>query len=126
MARDANATHQREVIDAFLAAIRGDDFDALLALLDPDAVIRADHAAVPQGASREVGAQSCARRALSHSEGVRFAEAMLINGTVGIVVAPHGQLSGVLTFTVMRGKIIRIDVIDDPPRLHKLDLCVGT
>jgi RNA polymerase sigma-70 factor, ECF subfamily len=125
MARDADVTGQRDVIDAFRAAIRGDDFDALVALLDPDVVIRADHAAVPPGASREVrGARNCARRALSYSEGVRFAAPVLINGAAGIVVAPHGRLSGVLTFTVTRGKIIQIDVIDDPARLRELDLAV--
>jgi hypothetical protein len=92
---------------------------------DPNVVIRADHAAVPPGASREVrGARNCARRALSYSEGVRFAEPVLINGAAGIVVAPNGRLSGVLSFTVKGGKIIQIDVIDDPARLRKLDLAV--
>jgi RNA polymerase sigma factor (sigma-70 family) len=125
IARDADVAGQRDVIDVFLAAIRGDDFDALLALLDPDVVIRTDHAAVPPGASREVrGARKCARRAMSYSEGVRFAEPVLINGAAGVVVAPNGRLSGVLTFTVKRGKIIQIDVIDDPARLCKLDLAV--
>jgi RNA polymerase sigma factor (sigma-70 family) len=124
-ARYSDVAGQRDVVDAFLAAIRGDDFDALLALLDPDVVIRADHAAVPPGAPREVrGARNCARRALSYSEGVRFAAPLLINGRAGVVVAPKGRLSGVLSFTLKGGKITQIDVIDDPALLRQLDLSI--
>jgi hypothetical protein len=77
------------VVDAFLAASRDGDFDALLAVLDPDVVVRADLAALPVGASREVrGAPAVAKRTLAFSGRAQFAQAALVNGAVGIVVAP--------------------------------------
>jgi len=120
---DADLTRQREVVDAFLAASRGGDFDALLAVLDPDVMLRADHAAVPSGASTEVrGAAAVAKRAAKGR--ARFAQAALVNGAVGIVVAPRGRLLMVLAFTIARGKIVEIDVVADPERLRQLDLAV--
>ncbi len=120
---DADLARQREVVDAFLAAARGGDFDALLAVLDPDVVLRADHGAVPAGASREVrGAPAVSRRAAKRR--ARAARPALVNGAVGVVVAPRGRLLMVLGFTVKRGKIVEIDAIADPARLRKLDLAV--
>jgi RNA polymerase sigma-70 factor (ECF subfamily) len=122
---DADLTRQREVVNAFLAAARGGDFDALLTLLDPDVVQRADHAAVPAGAAREIrGATAVARRAAKG--GARAAQAALVNGAVGVVVAPRGQLQMVLDFTITRGKIAAIDVIADPARLRQLNLAILT
>jgi RNA polymerase sigma factor (sigma-70 family) len=122
---EADLTRQREVVDAFLAASRGGDFGALLAVLDPDVVVRADRAAVPAGASREVrGAQAVARNALAYSKRGGFARPALVNGNVGIVVAPRGRLLSVLGFTIARGRIVEIDVIADPERLRQLDLAV--
>lgn len=122
---DANLARQREVVEAFLAASRGGDFDALLAVLDPDVVVRADRAAVPPGESREVrGARAVAEQALVFSRRARFAQLALVNGNVGIVVAPHGRLLTVMIFTIRRGKIVEIDVLADPVRLRQLDLAV--
>lgn len=122
---DANLTRQREVVDAFLAASRGGEFDALLVVLDPEVVLRADRAAVPVGASREVhGAPAVAKQALASSGRARFAQAALVNGAVGVVVAPRGRLFLVLGFTITRGKIVEIDVVADPERLRQLDLAV--
>jgi RNA polymerase sigma-70 factor (ECF subfamily) len=123
---DVDLTHQREVVDAFLAASRDGDLDALVALLDPDVVLRADRSAVPGGASREVrGAPTVAKQALTFSRRrARAAQPALVNGAVGIVVAPHGRLFAVLGFTITRGKIVEIDVIADPEHLHQLDLAV--
>jgi RNA polymerase sigma factor (sigma-70 family) len=122
---DADLTLQREVVDAFFAASRAGDFDALLAVLDPDVVVRADYGAVPAGASREVrGAQVVAEQALTFSRFARFAQPALVNGAAGIVAAPGGRPFVVMGFTVRRGKIVEIDVIADPARLRQLDLAV--
>jgi len=119
---DADLTRSREVVDAFLAASRNGDFDALLAVLDPDVVFRHDRTAVPAGASREVrGAQAVARQFSGRAQGARPA---LVNGSVGIVVAQHGRLFLVLNLTITRGKIVEINVVADPARLRQLDLAV--
>jgi RNA polymerase sigma-70 factor (ECF subfamily) len=119
----ADLTRQREVVDAFLAAARGGDFDALLAVLDPDVVLRADSGAVPAGASRKVrGAAAVAKRAAKGR--ARAARPALVNGAVGVVVAPRGRLLMVLGFTISGGKIVEIDAIADPERLRQLDLAV--
>jgi RNA polymerase sigma-70 factor, ECF subfamily len=120
---DADLTRQREVVDAFLAAARGGDFDALLAVLDPDVVLRADLSAVPPGASREIrGAAAVAMRAAKGR--ARAAQPALVNGAVGVVVAPRGRLLMVLSFTIERGRIVEIDAIADPARLRQIDLAV--
>jgi RNA polymerase sigma-70 factor (ECF subfamily) len=120
---DTDRARQRQVVDAFLAASRNGDFDALLALLDPDVEVRADPGAVPVGAPREArGASAVARHALSFSRRTQYAQAALVNGAVGIVVAPHGRLSIVMAFTIKRGRIVEIDVVADPGRLRQLDL----
>jgi RNA polymerase sigma factor (sigma-70 family) len=122
---DANVTSQREVVDAFLAALRGADMDGLLAVLDPEFAIRADSTALPPGAPREVrGARNWAKQALAFSRGVRFAQPALINGEVGVVVAPRGRLFRALSFKITEGKIVEIDVIADLERLRQLDLAV--
>jgi len=122
---DANVTSRREVVDAFLAALRGADMDGLLAVLDPEFVIRADSTALPPGAPREVrGARNWAKQALAFSRGVRFAQPALVNGEVGVVVAPRGRLFRALSFKITEGKIVEIDVIADPERLRQLDLAV--
>jgi len=121
---DADLARQRAVVDAFLAAARGGDFDALLAVLDPDVVLRADRGAVPPGASRVVrGAPAAAEQALAFARLVGpFARPALVNGAAGIVAAPGGQAFSVLGFTVTRGKIVEIDILADPARLRRLDL----
>ena len=122
MVKDADLTYQREVVDAFLAASRAGNFDALLAVLDPDVVFRHDLTAVPAGASREVrGAPAVARQFSGRARGARPA---LVNGSVGLVVARHGRLFLVLNLTIIRGKIVEINSVADPARLQKLDLAV--
>jgi RNA polymerase sigma factor (sigma-70 family) len=120
---EADLARQREVVEAFMAAARGGDFEALLAVLDPDVELRADRAVVPAGVPTEArGAAAVARRALVGYS--RFAQAALVNGAVGIVVAPRGRLLLVLAFRIARGRIVEIDVIGDPERLGKLELAV--
>jgi RNA polymerase sigma-70 factor, ECF subfamily len=122
-APEADLSRQREVVDAFLAAARGGDFDALVAVLDPDVVLRADSSAVRVGLSREVrGAPVVAGRALKGR--ARAALPALVNGAVGVVVAPRGRLLVVLGFTISGGKIVEIDAIADPARVSQLDLVV--
>jgi RNA polymerase sigma factor (sigma-70 family) len=122
---DADLTRQRRVVDAFLAASRGGDFDALVALLDPDVVLRADRAARPTPAPIVIrGAHAVAKGALLASERARFTQPALVNGAVGLVMAPRGRLFLVLGFTITDGKITEIDVIADPDRLRQLDLAV--
>src|SRR6266545_4418351 len=119
---DADLTRQREVVDAFLAASRGGDFDALLAVLDPDVVLRADSAAVAAGASREVrGARAVAETFKGRA---RAAQPALVNGAAGAVWAPGGQPRVVFGFTITRGKIVAIDLLADPAHLAQIDLVV--
>ncbi|MFP2930015.1 sigma-70 family RNA polymerase sigma factor [Pyxidicoccus sp. 3LG] len=122
---EAELTRQRDVVGAFLAAVRAGDFDTLLSVLDPDAVVRSDGAAMPTGLPIEVrGARNVAGQSLSNGNRARFARMALINGAVGLVVAPQGRLRLVLRFTLANGKIAEIDVIGDPSRLRQLDLAV--
>ena len=122
---NADLARQREVLKAFDAAARGGDFAALVAVLDPDVVVRADFAAVPPGGLREVrGALAVAGQALIFSQRARFAQLALVNGAVGAVVAPRGRLLLVMTFKFTGERIAEIDVIADPARLRQLDLAV--
>jgi RNA polymerase sigma-70 factor (ECF subfamily) len=116
---------QRKVVEAFLAALRAGDFEAIVAVLDPDFAIRSDQVAVGAGAVRETqGARAWAQQAIKFAQGARAARPALINGAVGLVVAPQGRLLRVISFTMALGKIVGIDVISDPARLAKLDLSV--
>jgi RNA polymerase sigma factor (sigma-70 family) len=116
---------QREVAEAFLAASRGGDLGALLALLDPEVILHADAASVPTGVPMTIrGAAAVARGARAASGRSRYSGVALVNGTPGIVMAPRGRLILVLAFAIGDGKISRIDVIADPARLEELDLAV--
>ena len=119
---DADRTRQREVVDAFLAASRGGHFDALLALLDPDVVLRADRAAVRMGASREV--RGAAAVADTFSGRARAAQPALVNGAAGLVWAQRGVPRIVFGFTIAHGKIVEVELVADPERLRQLDLAV--
>jgi RNA polymerase sigma factor (sigma-70 family) len=124
-APDADLDRQRQVVNAFLAAARGGDFDALLELLDPEVVLRVDRGVVRPGASIEVrGAPAVVEQALSYAGGGRFARPALVNGAAGFVVAPGGRPVAVAGFTVAHGKIVEIDVLADRARLRELDLTV--
>ena len=121
----AELARQRRAVEAFLAAARRGDLEALLAVLAPDVVRRADRAALPPGGATVVrGADAVARQTLVLGPRARFAEPALVNGTVGVVVAPHGWLRLVLAVTVRDDLIAGYDVIADPARLDQLDLAV--
>lgn len=115
---------QREVVQKFLTALRAGDFDGLLAVLDPDVVVRTDVPARP-GAPTEIrGARKWARGAVAFSQLARFVQPALINGRVGLVVAPGGRLTRALTFKIEDSKIVEVDVIADPAGLCDLELAV--
>src|SRR5437667_5137189 len=118
----ADRARQRQLVDAFLAASRGGDFAALLAVLDPDVVLRADAAAVQMGAAPEV--HGAAAVAETFSGRARAAQAALVDGAVGLVWAPGGRPRVVFGFTITRGKIVAVDLIADHVRLGQLDLVV--
>jgi RNA polymerase sigma factor (sigma-70 family) len=125
---DADLARQREVVDAFFAAARDGDFGALLAVLDPEVVLRADAAAVRAGAPAQVrGAAAVTEHtlgAVGFSRLARLGRPALVNGAVGVVFAAGGRPFAVVGFTVRHGKIVEIDVFADPNRLNQLDLTV--
>jgi RNA polymerase sigma factor (sigma-70 family) len=115
-------TRQQEVVDAFLAASRNGDFAGLLAVLDPDVVMRADEAAVRLEGSAELRGATAVAQAFKGR--ARSAQSALVNGAVGVVVAPRGQLLLVLNVTIANGRITAIEVTADPERLDQFDLAV--
>jgi len=122
---DSDLTRQREVVDAFFAAARDGDFDALVAVLDPDVVLRSDGGFVRPGASVVIrGARAVAEQALTFARLSPFVRPALVNGAAGVVVAPRGRPFSVMGFTVRRAKIVEIDILADPARLRQLDLAV--
>jgi RNA polymerase sigma-70 factor, ECF subfamily len=116
----ADPGRQRAVVEAFLAASRDGDFDALVALLDPDVVLRADAAAVRAGADAEV--RGAAAVAGTFSGRARFARPALVDGAVGAVWAPGGRPRVVFGFIIAGGRITGIDLVADPEHLGRLDL----
>ncbi|WP_406278598.1 sigma-70 family RNA polymerase sigma factor [Embleya sp. NBC_00896] len=119
---EIDPARQREVVDAFLAASRGGDFEALPALLDPDVVLRADGAAVAAGAESEVrGARAVAE---TFSGRAKAAQTALIDGVAGAVWAPGGQPRVVVGFTVFDGRITGIELLSDPDYLREVDVAI--
>jgi RNA polymerase sigma factor (sigma-70 family) len=122
-APDADPVRQRRVVDAFFAAARKGDFDALVALLDPDVVLRSDGGAARPSASLVIhGARAVAERAFTYARLSPFVRPALVNGAAGVVVAPRGRPFSVMGFTVRNDKIVEIDALSDPTRLRELDL----
>jgi RNA polymerase sigma-70 factor, ECF subfamily len=125
---DADLARQRAVVDAFFAAARVGDFAALLAVLDPEVVVRADAGAVPVGAWRVVRGAATVAEQVRTTGGfarlARMARPVLVNGAAGVVIAAGGRPFAVVGFTVRGGKIVEIDILADPARLHRVDLAV--
>src|SRR5438034_1604942 len=120
---DRDVHQQRRVVDAFQAAVRDGDFERLVAVLDPEIVLRADGGALA-GASRIVrGAQAVAAQASTFSRLGLSNQFVLVNGNVGLVSRrSDGRLFSVLGFTIAGGKVVEIDILADPERLGRLDL----
>jgi RNA polymerase sigma factor (sigma-70 family) len=125
-APDADPVRQRAVLDAFLAAAREGDLDALVAVLDPDVVLRVDRGVVRPGAPAELrGAPDVARQLLAYAPRLaRFTRPALVNGAAGFVVTRDRRPLGVAGFTVVGDRIAEIDLLVDPERLAALDLTV--
>jgi RNA polymerase sigma-70 factor (ECF subfamily) len=118
---DHDLSGQRHVVDAFLAAARDGDFDALVAVLDPDVVARSDTGRDKPGDVVR-GAARVANRAMLFADGARLAKPALINGAPGFVAVADGQPVSLMAFTIRSGKIVAIDILADPERLRHLDL----
>lgn len=122
----ASLMEQRRIVDAFLDAVRRGDVEGLVAVLDPDVVVRIDEAAARPGAPREIrGAENWAKGAIAFSRQLAGAvHPMLVNGEVGLVWAPGGHVFRLLRFSFAAGKITTADVIADTKSLREIDLAV--
>ena len=120
-APDRDRARQREVVDAFFAAARGGDFDALVAVLDPDVVLRSDQGALPR-TGVTIGAAAVAGNAITFANPRAVLTPVLVNDAAGVVVSVNGKVLAVIGFTVSDGKIAAIDALGDPERLRTLDL----
>jgi ketosteroid isomerase-like protein len=123
---EVDLASQREAVKAFMAAARQGDFESIVALLDPDLVLRADSGAPPAAMSREVrGAEAVARQALSFSRLDLATRPAVVSGTAGAVTTSDGRLFSVAAFTVHQGgKIVEINILSDSERLRGLDLAL--
>ena len=120
---DADLARQRELVDAFFAASRDGDFDGLVAVLDPDVVLRSDGGlARPAAAALIRGGGAVAAQAATYQQLAPFVHPALVNGVAAAVIAPRGRPVSVMAFTVRDGAIVSIDVLADPVRLEALGL----
>lgn len=122
-APDTDRTRLRTVVDAFLAAARGGDFEALVAVLDPEIVARSDGGTLLPGMLRR-GAAEVASQAITFARFAEAAHPVLVNGLPGVVSLAQGRPLSVMAFTVRDGKVIALDILTDPERLARLDLSV--
>jgi RNA polymerase sigma factor (sigma-70 family) len=116
---DPSLAQQREVVDAFISALRAGDFEGLLAVLDPDLVVRAD---ISGTLTETRGAAVWAKGAVSYGHLARLTQPALVDGTIGLVVAPGGRLVRAIRFTVVNGKIAGLEIIGNPDRLAGLEV----
>jgi RNA polymerase sigma-70 factor (ECF subfamily) len=116
---DADLARQREVVDAFLAAARGGDFEALVAVLDPDVVARSDGGATRPGAITR-GAAAVAGRAIMFSRAAVLARPVLVNGAPGLVAEIDGEKVSLMAFTISHDRIVALDILIDPDRLRRI------
>src|SRR3954463_2104883 len=122
---ETDLAQQRLVVEAFLAAARAGDFDALVAVLHPDAVFRRDPGPRAAGSVVPVhGAEAVARQVLTRARLARFARPAIVNGAAGTVVAPGGITRAVAAFMIAEGRIVEIDVFADPERIGRLEIDV--
>ncbi|MER7362157.1 sigma-70 family RNA polymerase sigma factor [Nonomuraea wenchangensis] len=117
---DPDLARQREVVDAFMAASRAGDFDALVAVLDPDVVLRADAGGAPRTWLEVRGALEVAGRAFMFRRFAAYVRPVLVNGVAGVVTAPEGRPLSVMAFTVAGGRVVALDILSDEDRLAAL------
>ena len=118
---ESDLTRQRQIVTAFLAASRGGDFDALLAVLDPEAVLRADDAALRTGASSAVGAKAVAENFFGRARAAQLAR---IDDTIGLVWAQGGEPRVVFAFTIVDDLVAEVDLIADADEIRQLDIAI--
>jgi len=122
---DPDLAQQRGVIDAFFAAARDGEFDALVQVLDPDVVLNIDGGRFRRSASLVLrGAEAVAAHTRTYARLHPYVIPAIVNGAAGAVIAPHGQLFSVMAFTVTHGRITEIDALTDPERLRQIDLTI--
>ena len=120
---DPDSTQQRDLAEKFLAALRLGDAAKLMEVLDPAFSVQADAVAAPQGVSKDVhDAESWAKQAVQAARGARLARLAMVEGSVGLIVAPRGRLFRVLRFTYANGRIATMEVIGDPERLKAIEI----
>jgi RNA polymerase sigma-70 factor (ECF subfamily) len=119
---DRDPVRQRQLVDAFLAAAQNGDFEALVAVLDPDVVLRADVGALGRGVRLVRGARAVAGQAVAFRRRGYLAVPALVNGAAGLVNTEDGRPVSVMSFTVSEGRIAEIDILADPARVDALDL----
>jgi RNA polymerase sigma factor (sigma-70 family) len=122
-AADTDIARRREVVDAFLTASRGGDFDALLAVLDPDVVARSDGGTLRPTMLRR-GAADVASQAITFARFAEAGHAALVNGSPGVVAMAEGRVMSVMAFTIRGGRITALDILTDPERLARIDFGV--
>jgi RNA polymerase sigma-70 factor (ECF subfamily) len=121
--RPTDRTRHREVVEAFLAASRGGSFEALVAVLDPNIVLRVDYGTSGAGTSQILrGAERVASNALLFSKYAPYVRLVSINGMAGTITVVDGALFSVMSFTVVDGKVVEIDILADPGRLAQLEI----
>ena len=116
---DPDLVRQREVVEAFMAALRAGDLEGLLAVLDPDLLVRADVSGV---LTESRGAAAWAKGAVAYGHLAKLTQPALVDGAIGVVVAPQGRLVRALRFTIADGKITEMEIIGNPARLGELDV----
>jgi RNA polymerase sigma-70 factor (ECF subfamily) len=122
---DRDPTRQRRVVDAFFAAARDNDFDALIDVLDPEVVLRIDGGRLRRETSLVLhGAEAVAAHTRTYANLHPYVIPVFVNGSAGALVAPQGRVFSVMAFTIANGKITAIDALTDPERLSQLDLTV--
>jgi RNA polymerase sigma-70 factor, ECF subfamily len=121
---EGQVEQQRSLVEGFLAALRAGDADKLVRLMTPEFAVHADAAAAPRGLPEVHGADGWAKEAIRTANGARLARVALVDGAVGVVVAPRGRLFRVLRFTFVDGLIAGLDVIGEPERLRSTEVAV--
>ena len=121
-AQHGNLNRERKVVDAFLGALRAGDFEGLLAVLDPDVLVRVDIPGRPGAATEVRGAANWAKGAVAFSQLALGVQPALVDGSPGLVFAPGGRLTRVLAFKIAGDRIVEFEVIGDPERLRQLNL----
>jgi RNA polymerase sigma factor (sigma-70 family) len=118
---DADLAGQKQVVEAFLAALRAGDFDGLVAVLDPDLAV---HVETPRGVREIRGPANWAKGAIAFTQQARSIQPALVDGNPGLILAPHGRLTSALRFTITNGRISEVTVITGPAHVTTLELAV--